>query len=193
MKEQTSQGPARRAKGIQVFRSEDAVPLTEEKMPMEGMDESVAEGFGKLVEAGAAEAGGETVTCLFEEQEKDGMSLCYAWFKSGYVLPRHSHNADCLYYVLGGEITLGKQVLRKGDGFFVPSDAPYSYVTGPEGAEVLEFRNATQFNFLFRNNDTAHWEKMARAYRENSSKWASEVTAPSDRPRTPADTENSEA
>jgi hypothetical protein len=28
-----------------------------------------------------------------------GMSLTTAWFKSGYSLPLHTHNADCLYYI----------------------------------------------------------------------------------------------
>jgi hypothetical protein len=42
------------------------------------------------------------------------MSLCWAWFKSGYVLPRHSHNADCLYYVLGGSLRLGSVWLKAG-------------------------------------------------------------------------------
>lgn len=176
-----SKTTATRPKGIQVYRFEDASPLTEEQMPMEGMDESVIAGFTRLAEAGGATAGGEKVLCLFREPQDDGLSLCYAWFKSGFVLPRHSHDADCLYYIVGGEITLGKQVLGKGDGFFVPADAPYSYVTGPEGAEVLEFRNATRFNILFRNNDDNHWGKMARAFTENSEKWQTEVVPPSDR------------
>lgn len=170
-----------RKKRIETFRFSDAVPLSEEQMPMEGIDDSVLAGFGKLAEAGGIESGGEKVLCLFREPEDDGLSLCYAWFKSGFVLPRHSHNADCLYYVIAGEVHLGKQVLGKGDGFFVPADAPYSYTTGPEGAEVLEFRNAARFNILFRNNDEAHWERMAQAFRENIPKWQSELVPPSDK------------
>ncbi|TXS96117.1 hypothetical protein FV139_01035 [Parahaliea maris] len=172
---------ARPRKGIDIFRFADANPLTEEQMPMEGIDDSVMAGFSKLIEAGGAESGGEKVLCLYREPEDDGLSLCYAWFKSGFVLPRHSHSADCLYYVIAGEVHLGKQVLCKGDGFFVPADAPYSYVAGPDGAEVLEFRNAARFNILFRNNDESHWEKMAQAFRDNGEKWKSEIVPPSDK------------
>lgn len=168
-------------RGIQVYRFAEATQLTEEEMPMEGIDESVMAGFAKLMATGAADGSGEKVQCLFREPRDDGLSLCYAWFKSGYVLPRHSHNADCLYYVIAGSIELGRQTLGKGDGFFVPSDAPYSYVVGPEGAEVLEFRNAARFNILFRNNDDAHWEKIARAYREHGPNWKDETVPPSDR------------
>ena len=181
MSEHESDTKAKSAGGIQVFRFADATPLTEEQMPMEGIDDSVIAGFTQLAEAGGAEGGGEQVLCLFREPKDDGLSLCYAWFKSGYVLPRHSHNADCLYYVVAGEVHLGRQVLGKGDGFFVPADAPYSYVTGPEGAEVLEFRNATRFHILFRNNDEAHWGKMAKAFRENVPNWAGETVPPSER------------
>ena len=183
MSEQSTspQTEAKRRRGIQVFRFSDAEDLTEAHMPMEGVDEGVIAGFTKLAEAGGVDSGGETVRCLFKEPRDDGLSLCYAWFKSGYVLPRHSHNADCVYFIVAGEIRLGKQVLGKGDGFFVPADAPYSYETGPEGAEVLEFRNASRFHILFRNNDEAHWERMAKAFRERRPHWSEETVPPSDR------------
>ena len=170
-------GPRR----LEVFRAESGEPLTETQMPMEGVDESVTAAFSKLMEIGAAEAGGETVRCLFKEPKDDGLSLCYAWFKSGFVLPRHSHDADCVYYVVAGELKLGNQVLRKGDGFFVPNGAPYSYQAGPEGVEVLEFRNATKFHIRFRNNDDAHWNRIANSYRENAPRWSDETVPPSDR------------
>ncbi|GAB3290127.1 cupin domain-containing protein [Parahaliea aestuarii] len=167
--------------GIRIFRAAEATPLTEEQMPMQGMDEGVIAGFTKVVEAGGAEGGGEKVLCLYRDEKPGGFSLCYAWFKSGFVLPRHSHNADCLYYVLGGEIHLGKKVLGKGDGFFVPSDAPYSYQTGENGAEVLEFRNAPFFHILFTNNSEAHWDKVANAFRERGELWKSELVPPTER------------
>ncbi|WP_116364702.1 cupin domain-containing protein [Parahaliea mediterranea] len=167
--------------GIRIFRAADATALTEEQMPMMGMDDSVIAGFTKVVEAGAAEGGGEQVQCLFRDEKPGGFSLCRAWFKSGFVLPRHSHDADCLYYVLGGEIHLGRKVLGKGDGFYVPADAPYSYETGPEGAEVLEFRNAPFFHILFTNNSEAHWDRVANAYRERSEAWKEERVPPTER------------
>ena len=32
------------------------------------------------------------------------MHVSYIWFKSGYVLPPHSHDGDCLYYILAGSL-----------------------------------------------------------------------------------------
>jgi hypothetical protein len=51
------------------------------------MEKSIAE----LQEAGIEE--GQAVKLLFSAP---GFSLTYAWFKSGFPLPRHSHNSDCL-------------------------------------------------------------------------------------------------
>jgi PAS domain S-box-containing protein len=52
-----------------------------------------------------------------------------------------------MYYVISGEAHMGNQVLRAGDSFFVPADAPYVYTAGPDGVEVLEIRhNVAQFD-----------------------------------------------
>jgi quercetin dioxygenase-like cupin family protein len=151
-----------------------------EAMPFEGMDESVMAGFGKLMASGATPGSGETVRCLFRESQ-GRFSLCYAWFKSGFVLPRHSHNADCIYYIIGGELKMGTRVLRKGEGIFVPADHGYTFEAGREGVEVLEFRNAASFHMRFKGNDDAHWERVAKAYRDNAASWPDETVPPSDR------------
>lgn len=170
-------GPRKR---MQVFRFSEGRELTPESMPFEGVDESVMAGFARLMQAGAADAHAEKTAVLFKEPGENGLSLTYAWFKSGYVLPRHSHDADCVYYVLAGELTMGNQTLRKGDGIFVPANAGYSYEVGPEGVEVLEFRNATKFNILFKDNDEAHWDRMVEVYKNKAGAWADEP-APSER------------
>ncbi len=55
--------------------------------------------------------------------ESGGMSLVWSWFAPHFPLPRHSHSAACLYYVSTGELHMGKQVVKEGEGFFVPSGA----------------------------------------------------------------------
>jgi quercetin dioxygenase-like cupin family protein len=168
-------------RGLQIFLASEGEPLTETQMPMEGVDESVVAGFEAVAATGADLTQGEVVRCLFREPGDEGLSLCHAWFKSGFILPRHSHNADCLYYIVGGELHLGRKVLKKGDGFFIPADVPYSYQAGPEGVEVLEFRNATQFNILFKNNDASHWERIAKSYADKADCWPEETVPPSER------------
>ncbi len=164
-----------------VFRAGDATPVDDDMMPREGIDDSVLAGLATLAEAGVTEGLGERTTVLFKSPGEGGMSLLHAWFKSGYVLPFHSHSVDCLYYVLGGELHMGSHVLGKGDGFFVPADRGYGYVAGPEGVEVLEFRNATHFNLLFRGNRPERWQQIADAFRERGATWAGESVPPSER------------
>ncbi|MBV2148104.1 cupin domain-containing protein [Sphingobium sp. AS12] len=163
-------------KRMKIYRFADGAPLTREKMPMIGFDESVMAGLSRLAKVGNTEELGTKVIVLFED-EATGTSLTYAWFKSGYILPRHSHDADCLYYVIAGSLTMGTQKLGQGDGVLIPADFVYSYEVGPEGVEVLEFRTATHFHFKFQGNDEAHWDRMIAANERGKHIWASE-TAP---------------
>ena len=80
---------------------------------------------------------GTSTTPLFSQPGKNGMSLVHVWFGPNLPLFRHSHPryGDCLYYVVAGEIILGRRRLGPGSGFFVPNGMPYKY-----NVEVLEFR-----------------------------------------------------
>lgn len=87
-------------------------------------------------------AHGTSTTSLFGQSGPNGMSLVHVWFGPNLPLFRHSHPryGDCLYYVVAGEIVMGKRRLGPGSGFFVPNGHPYKYNAGPAGVEVLEFR-----------------------------------------------------
>ena len=161
-------------KRMAIFRARDAQRIDHEVMPFEGVDESVMAGFASLMATGSNPNDDAIATLLYREPGPQGLSLSYAWFKSGYVLPKHSHNADCLYYVLAGSLTMGSATLSKGDGVFIPAEQGYTYVVGPEGVEVLEFRNATEFHIRFKDNEPAHWAKMAQAMSSNAATWAHE-------------------
>lgn len=102
-------------------------------------EEPVRQKIGEMMKAFAH---GTCVTPLFWQGGDSGMSLVHAWFGPNFPLFRHSHPAygDCLYYVVAGEIILGKRRLGPGSGFFVPNGMPYKYTAGPAGVEVLEFR-----------------------------------------------------
>ena len=154
-------------KHMVIFRAAEAPALREvDAMVGEGVTAQVREGLAQLVEAGLNE--GETVKLLFSAP---GLSLAYAWFKSGFPLPRHSHNVDCLYYIVAGSLRLGTETLGKGDGFFVPSDAAYTYLPGPEGVEVLEFRTADRFNIRFLVGNPAFWSKAAGTVAQELDGW----------------------
>jgi quercetin dioxygenase-like cupin family protein len=120
---------------------------------------------------------GHVVKTLFEQKEANGMSLVWSWFAPGYTLPRHSHSADCLYYVLKGEIRLGNRTVAAGSGFFVPEDAPYAYSAGDDGVEVLEFRGVSFFDMKI-TESLPRWEQIAAGARESNDAWSqAKVTA----------------
>ena len=100
-----------------------------------------------------------------------GMSLTYAWFKSGFPLPLHSHNADCLYYIIAGSLKLGTEVLGAGDGFYVGTDVPYAYTPGAQGVEVLEFRTADRFDIRFLGKTAKFWDNTVAALRAERGNW----------------------
>jgi quercetin dioxygenase-like cupin family protein len=173
-KETVLKKPSRPLKKMAIFRSADAKDLGHE-MPVEGVDAGVEAGFAKIMAGGTPIEAGATGSLLFREIGEHGLSLGVVWFKSGFILPRHSHDCDCLYYITAGSLTLGSAKLSKGDGFFVPAGQAYTYEAGPQGVELLEFRNATQFNFEFKNNDEAHWDRVASAIRSHAEAWTTET------------------
>ena len=167
-------------RGIQVFQGE-GIPLDENIMPVGDMDEAVIDGYARA-EQYTEDNPGADVRCLFREgEDDDGLSLVYCWFKSGVILPQHSHNADCLYYIIGGELKMGSRVLKKGEGFFVPADTHYSYEAGPEGVEVLEFRNASRFDVQYRAGSGRHWDRIIDSLSRNAVNWREESIPPSER------------
>jgi quercetin dioxygenase-like cupin family protein len=115
---------------------------------------------------------GQRVRVLFKGEGADGFSLVHARFAPGYRLPRHSHSADCLYYVVSGEAHMGSRVLKPGDGFFILAEAPYAYTAGPEGVEVLEFRHATTFDIKIRDKTLEHWKPVIEAIKAHGESWA---------------------
>jgi hypothetical protein len=126
---------------------------------------------GELYDAGFGE--GSRVKLLYS---RPGMSLTYVWFKSGFPLPRHSHNADCLYFIVAGSLKLGVEELGPGDGFFLGADVPYTYVPGENGVEVLEFRTSDSFDFKNLGMTPTWMEKALETLAERRDSWASEGT-----------------
>jgi hypothetical protein len=119
---------------------------------------------------------GQVVKVLYGDPEAGGMSLVWSWFAPHFPLPRHSHSADCLYFVHRGELRMGNQVVKEGEGFFVPEGAPYAYTAGPEGVEVLEFRGQSQFDMQI-TESLSRWSKMVETAREHRDEWAEQLPA----------------
>jgi hypothetical protein len=177
MSVQSMDASTKAASRFAIYRAADAPAFSEvDVMDYDGVTPELQQTIGKLGAAGVDE--GQTVKLLFSAP---GFSLTYAWFKSGFPLPRHSHNADCLYYIVAGSLTLGSETLGAGDGFFVPRDGAYTYVPGPDGVEVLEFRHAEHFNIKFLAGNPAFWEKALETVKAERPKWRDQ-TRPQDLP-----------
>lgn len=152
---------------FQIYRAADAPPYSETScMEYAGITPVIEDGITRATAEGGDE--GQEVRLLFS---MPGMSLTYAWFKSGFPLPLHTHNADCLYYIIAGSLKLGTEELSAGDGFFVGSNVPYTYRPGPHGVEVLEFRTADTFDIVFKGNTTAFWDKIVDGLRKERTGW----------------------
>ena len=67
---------------------------------------------------------------------------------------------------------MGSQVLEAGDGFFVPSDAPYAYEAGPDGVEVLEFRSGTSFGMKIPGGQLERLRRRRQVADEHGDDWA---------------------
>jgi quercetin dioxygenase-like cupin family protein len=117
-------------------------------------------------------ANAQQVDVLFKGDGPDGFSLVRARFAPGFKLPRHSHSADCLYYVVSGEARMGTRVLQPGDGFFIRAEAPYTYTAGPDGVEVLEFRAATSFDMKIFDKTVERWKPIVAAAAAGAAAWS---------------------
>jgi quercetin dioxygenase-like cupin family protein len=163
-------------RGITLFRREDAPELGDTDMMT---PPTFRADFVRPANANTEDVvSGQTIKVLYRQSEEEGgFSLVYAWFKPHFVLPRHSHDADCLYYVIAGTAVLGNQVLTAGDGFFVPGGAPYQYSAGAEGVEVLEFRNARSFDMKI-TETSERYAAMFETAATYAPMWAGSVALP---------------
>jgi len=103
------------------------------------------------------------LTVPFHQEGAGGFSLVSIDFGPGFLLPRHSHSSDCLYYIVEGQIIMGKRELGPGDGFFLPAGQPYAYHAGPEGVKLLEFRHETSFDMKIYEKDMGRYRSKAAA------------------------------
>ena len=104
---------------------------------------------------------GAHLTVPFQQEGPGGFSLVTVDFGPGYLLPRHSHSSDCLYYIVDGGIVMGRRELGPGDGFFLPANQAYAYHAGPQGVRLLEFRHETAFDMKVYEPDMARFREKA--------------------------------
>ena len=155
-------------KKLKIFRFADA-PLLEntDLQPVTSqMSASQAEGWGRKMAAGFSE--GQVAQVIVQ---MPGLTILRIWNKKGYPTPLHTHDIDCLYFVVAGSITVGGEDLGPGDSFFVPADMPYTYKVGPEGSEILEIRQADNWDLKLLAKGTPYFDKAVDAIKANVADW----------------------
>ena len=158
-------------KSFEIFRKQDYRDYEKHQaMDIVADTPAIVEGLTQFHREGAS--AGQQVAMAYS---RPGFSLTHVWFKSGYPLPLHSHSSDCLYYILAGSVRMGQEELGPGEGFFVGKEVPYTYETGPDGVEVLEFRNTDDFNIRFMAKSRTAWDKAAAKLKARRDAWESEV------------------
>jgi quercetin dioxygenase-like cupin family protein len=174
-----AEAAAHSRRGISIFRAEQATPLLEtDFMGMPRMTDEALAARGPEVFMGSA-AGADVRVAIRQSPEEGGFSILHVWFKANYPVPRHSHDADCLYYVVSGSAVMGSQTLRAGDGFFIPAGAPYGYDAGPEGVELLEIRHAVpQFDMQILESNAGKWAAMASTIDSHREAWEADTVSP---------------
>ena len=170
-------GPVESKHRIEMFRAENAVD-NGGPQGIRGASLAAPETSAKLkVLREAGRDDGMVSSLLYHQQ--DGFSIVHLWIKPRYPLPRHSHDSDCLYYMVGGSIIMGSETLRASDGFFVPKDANYVYEGGPDGAELIEVRHGV--NAIFTNlpsQSDARYETELALVKANHAAWVTMAMAP---------------
>ena len=174
----SAEDPTRTRRGISIFRAEEAPPL------METGFMTMPEMTGEQLAAGALETymasapGTDVRVPVRQTPEEGGFSILHVWFKADYPVPRHTHDADCLYYIVSGSVIMGTQTLHTGDGFFIPAGAPYGYTAGPDGVELLEIRHGVQqFDIQILEMNAGKWAAMADTIASHREAWEAETVS----------------
>jgi hypothetical protein len=155
---------------FQVFRGATAPTLEQtDVLRFEGLTPDIRDGLRSLGAAGIGE--GSFAKILINVP---GFSLADAWHKSDYPLPLHSHDVDCCYLIIAGDLLVGSDRLGMGDGFFVPAGTPYTFPTGPDGVEFIEYRHANSWNIVFKYRNAESWAKAAATAGDRHVAWQTE-------------------
>lgn len=159
-----------------VFRFAEAPRMADTAVMSGPGDEAAAALARPAVEAGLLD--GSLLTLLFAQSGPAPFTLVHAWFKPHYLLARHRHDADCLYYVISGSLSMGAREIRAGDGFYVPGGTRYGYRAGPDGVEVLEIRTVDRFDIDV-DATPRRWDDVRDTAQRHHDTWKELDTPPS--------------
>ena len=118
-------------------------------------------------------SGGNVAKVLFKDGGEDGMSLVWSWFGPDYPLPRHSHNADCLYYVVAGEARHGQPHRRRGRRLLRARRRALRLHRGPRRHPDPRVPQRRQFDMQI-TEGLDRWDRIMEVVEEKSEAWTEE-------------------
>jgi len=72
-------------------------------------------------------------------------------FEPDYFAAPHAHDADEVFYVLQGELRLGRRGYGPGSSIKIPANTLYSFRAGPDGLRFVNFRPRGEVRSIFRD------------------------------------------
>lgn len=99
--------------------------------------------------------------------------VAYAWFKSGFPLPLHSHDADCFYQIIAGSLRIGTEEVGQGDSILIPAGVPYTVTPGANGVEFIEVRPTHDYDTRYRGTEV-YWDRIMAVLDARKETWANE-------------------
>lgn len=154
--------------GYTIIKAGQSSLVEKTPRPPKVLHPAVERGMGLMRDG----TGGAALHHIFSSAD---MNVAYAWFKSEYPLPLHSHDVDCLYVIVAGSFKIGAEVLAKGDSIFIPADVPYTVTPGPEGVEFIEIRNSPDYGTDHRGKTDAYWDRVSETRKTRQPHWAKEA------------------
>ena len=95
---------------------------------------------------------GAFMRVLVDTNDSGGViSMMEHWYPASWSPPLHVHHReDQVLYVLDGEIRAcagdgPETTLRAGESTFLPRDVPHTFITGADGAKILEINTPGGF------------------------------------------------
>ena len=111
--------------------------------------EDAADRLDVLMKAESHESGDGDLACIHQWGNKEGYAQLFeVKFPAGYRAAPHAHEQDEVMVVLGGEMHVGRDILRPGSSVAVPAYTIYSFKAGPEGLHFMNFRPTMDISYI---------------------------------------------
>lgn len=102
-----------------------------------------------LMKSESHESGDGDLSCIHQWGDKPGyLQVFEVKFPSGYRAAPHAHEQDEVMLILGGEMHVGKDILRPGSSIAIPAYTIYSFASGPEGLHFINFRPTMDISYI---------------------------------------------